>query len=1010
MTRIRIRLRWGGAEIVLLTGLLWLGRAAAGQSIPAISYDGQPVSAVDLIAAPGTNLTPLRRLVELRPHEPYSQAKAQASAAALRAAGRFTRVDLQITPEADGLRVSFLLQPVYYLGVITFPGAVYKFDYPQLLDVVNYPNEAPYDESRAQAANAALRGFFINDGYFLAQMSEHTGLDTSRKLANLVYDIDLGRRARFGTLEVTGPPPAEAKRIVGAVHSIRARVRGADIRAGKPYYPGHIQRASRRIQSYLGDHGWLANRIRLEKPHYDAETNRVPLHFEVELGPKVKIRVTGARIHKKTLKSLVPIYEEKSFDQELVEEGARNLVAYFQSKGYFDAAVQPKITKNLSEISLTYEVEHGNRHRVVSIRYLGNHHVDEDNLDPLVSVETAHLFSRGKFSQQLLSDSAKNLTTYYHNQGFETVRVAPKVTDVEPSLYITFQIAEGPQTIVNALNVVGIKTQSLAALSRGGLSLHAAQPFSPAAVAADRDRIVASYLNRGYPDVSFQATSSRTAKNRIDVTYTVREGPQANVRSVAVLGERHAKPAFVQRNAGIRAGAPLSQSAMLRAESALYGLGIFDWASVAPAHPVAEQNGTGAATAIADPPAGSKKTPAHSRDPAADVLIKVHESQRNSLTYGFGFLSTPRSGRISSGILALPGLPAIGLPSSFRVIEKNLISPEGSVAYSRKDILGRAETASVSALVSRLDQRLAFRYSDPQFHGPGWSSLATISAERTTQNPLFTARIGLGSLQFDHALNAAKTEHLQFRYSYSRTSLTNLLIQGFVPPGDQSVHSSTLSATFIRDTRDLPLDAHRGVFETLDLSLTPTVLGSSDNFARAFGQAAFYKQVKPWMVWANSVRLGVVQAFSGSHVPLSDRFFSGGADSLRGFPINGAGPQTTAFLCTRQNDPASCVEKVLVPTGGPQLFILNTEGRFPIPISFPSPIGKNLGGVIFYDGGNVYSRIGFSKFFSQYSNTVGLGLRYNTPVGPIRIDFGRNLNPPQGLKAFQVFVTLGQAF
>jgi outer membrane protein assembly factor BamA len=213
-----------------------------------------------------------------------------------------------------------------------------------------------------------------------------------------------------------------------------------------------------------------------------------------------------------------------------------------------------------------------------------------------------------------------------------------------------------------------------------------------------------------------------------------------------------------------------------------------------------------------------------------------------------------------------------------------------------------------------------------------------------------------------------------------------------------------LAASFIRDTRDKPLDAHRGFFQTLDLGISPKLMGSTDNFARFFGQTAYYRQMTPWLVWANDVRVGLVNSFSGSHVPISERFFSGGADSLRGFPLNGAGPQVQATLCSKANDPTTCTAKITAPSGGRQLFIINSEGRFPLPIY------KGLGGVLFYDGGNVYSNIGFSHFFSNYSNTVGVGLRYQTPVGPVRIDVGQNLNPVPGLKSTQVFITLGQSF
>ena len=86
------------------------------------------------------------------------------------------------------------------------------------------------------------------------------------------------------------------------------------------------------------------------------------------------------------------------------------------------------------------------------------------------------------------------------------------------------------------------------------------------------------------------------------------------------------------------------------------------------------------------------------------------------------------------------------------------------------------------------------------------------------------------------------------------------------------------------------------------------------------------------------------------------------------------------------------------------LAIWNSEARFPIPLK------EGLGGVIFYDGGNVYRNINFSQFTNNYSNSIGFGFRYKTPVGPIRIDIGRNLNPIPGIKATQYFVTVGQAF
>src|SRR5262249_1494461 len=145
------------------------------------------------------------------------------------------------------------------------------------------------------------------------------------------------------------------------------------------------------------------------------------------------------------------------------------------------------------------------------------------------------------------------------------------------------------------------------------------------------------------------------------------------------------------------------------------------------------------------------------------------------------------------------------------------------------------------------------------------------------------------------------------------------------------------------------------------------------------------------------------QPFAGSRVPISEKFFTGGGSTLRGFPLNGAGPQNTVPACVDPADPTTCAF-IRVPEGGTQLLILNSELRIPVPLK------KGLSFAMFYDGGNVFSPIGFHQFTQNYTNSVGLGFRYSTPVGPIRFDIGRNLNRISGIKATQIFITLGQAF
>jgi outer membrane protein assembly factor BamA len=949
-------------------------------------YEGLTVATVDLVAQPSVNVESFRPLVAQKASSLYSAEAVEKSVAALQATGKFPKVEVDVKPGAEGLRVTFLLEPIFYVGMIYFPGATGEFSYQRLFQVVNYSKQDPYEAGRAMQGENLLKRFFAQQGYFQAQVMLRTKADNPLKLMNLSYNVTLGKRAKFGNIQITGPQQNESKELGGALRSLRARLHGATVKEGKPYDPTRLQDATKFLQGFLGKQHHFANQVHLVAPVYDAESNKVAVHWEVTLGPSVLVQVTGAKLSLRTLHSLVPIYEENSFDQNLVEEGERNLVSYYQGKGYDDVKITPQTHNEPSQISLVYAVDLGERRRVTSVRISGNRHFSQDALAGQLTVQKAEFFSHGKFNNDLLNSSVKNLKAYYQNTGYADADVESHVAEHGRNVEVTFRIREGELTRVDSLNVIGNKTQPLEKLAPAGLNLKPGQPYSQARLTKDRSEIIAHYLDLGYPNATllWSVNPVPAEPHRVVVTYDIDEGPQVHISDVAFVGNTQTKLAVLERNTMVKAGEPLSEAKVLASESTLYNLGVFDAASVDPRTPITDQA-------------------------SEEMLVRVHEAKRNSLSYGFGLLYTPVAGSVSSGIVALPGLPTLGLPSSYRPFEKTVFSPLGSVELSRLNMFGRAETASVSTFLSVLDQRGSVSYADPQFRGLRWSSLLSVSAERSAQNPLFTARLGTASFQMERTLNTAKTKRVQLSYTFQRTTLTNLLIHDFIPPEDENVRSSMLAASFINDTRDKPLDAHRGVFETVNFGVSPQFLGSTDNFERFYGQAAIYRQIKPWVVWANSVRLGLVDSFAGSHVPISEKFFSGGADSLRGFPLNGAGPQIPAELCTTAN-PESCTYKITVPEGGRELFILNSEGRFPIPITFPSPIDRNLGAVIFYDGGNVYNTIGFRGFISNYSNTVGLGLRYQTPIGPVRIDVGHNLNPVPGLKSTNLFVTLGQSF
>jgi len=960
-----------------------VAQEAAG-AVPSISYEGQKVASVELAGRPNLNLRTMDRLIQQPINAPYRQQQVDATVAALKKSGEFQDVKVEVTPEANGLRVLFVLQPSLYFGVFQFSKAVSRFPYTRLLQAADYPHQEPYTEGRVEQAESNLLDFFHQIGYFSATVEPALHEDAARGVVNVEFLVKPGRHAKFGKITIEGVSQAQQQRLRSSVSSIWARIHGAYLKPGKSYSEKRLQNAMKYMQSRMAKQHYLAARIDLVSAKYNPRSNRADLLFHVTQGPQIEVKIIGAHVWGRTQKKLIPIYQENTVDPDLVFEGQQDLRAYFQSKGFFDAQVQSRIEHQPSGVTVIYQINKGKRGKVESIGFHGNHHFEDDDLESHIPVKTPRkifFWTHGRFSDQLVNKSVKAIEVMYQDAGYSKVSVTPSVTRDQGNIRVAFQVNEGQRDVVESLRIEGNNSIPESELTPKGLNLEPGKPYSQQLLNKDRDHIVAAYLDKGFLRMTFTAKTTQDKKNpqRIQVIYKIDEGPQVYTASLYPLGQQHTLPGLITKTANIKVGQPLSETALLQSESELYTLGeVFDWTSVDSRRPITDQN-------------------------QADVLVKVHEAKRNSITYGVGFEAAKRGGNVPGGTVAVPGLPPVGLPSNFKTSEQTFWGPRGSIEYTRRDFRGRAETITAGIFAARLDQRANAGWLVPRFWNSTWTSTLSASAERSSENPLFTSRLGRGGIQFQRYLDAAKTKSVYIRYNFSRTNLTNLLVPDLVLPTDRNVRLSTLTGSFIRDTRDNPLDAHRGIYESFQVDLNPSALGSNTNFARFLGQTAYYKSIfSQNVVWANSIRLGVEQAFAGAHIPLSETFFSGGGSTLRGFPLNGAGTQRTVPVCGNPADTSTC-SKITVPVGGPQLLILNTELRF------PTSLLSKLGGVAFYDGGNVFNSVGLGDIGS-YSNTVGVGVRYATPVGPIRFDIGRNLNPVSGVSPWQYFITLGQAF
>jgi outer membrane protein assembly complex protein YaeT len=276
---------------------------------------------------------------------------------------------------------------------------------------------------------------------------------------------------------------------------------------------------------------------------------------------------------------------------------------------------------------------------------------------------------------------------------------------------------------------------------------------------------------------------------------------------------------------------------------------------------------------------------------------------------------------------------------------------------------------------------LRFSLKEPYLFGKKLNTLFSFSLNKETLATFITDNIEF-SLQ--QQLNLPYDFSLSYFYRTSWIHTYELEPMGPFP-FDISLHLSEISAFLVRDKRDHKLDAGKGSFFSLSLTYSPRFLGSDLTYVSFFGQYSLFQTLHPGWVWASNYRIGLADAFDQVLIP-SKRFFAGGGDSVRGFQRDFVGPLDPFFL---------------TPEGGESLFVMNQELRF--------PVSKWLSAVAFYVAGNVYRELtDFNPLDLRHS--LGFGLRLNTPVALLRLDYGLNLFPREGERRGVFFLSIGQAF
>jgi len=997
------------------------------------AYVGRTVQSIELPAV--SDSARLLEMLPQKPGQPLDRDQVRESIRILFATGRFADIQAEVTPSGSAVVLTFTTSLNFFVGAIDVEGAPNHPNANQIVNASKFQLGELHTLDKLDRALQNIRQLMQENGYYRARVTAESTSNAATQQVNILFHITPGEPAHVGEVNIAG----HSNFSQGQVQDIARMHSGDRVTAARVTNSlQHLRKKFQKQQRVLAQ-------VSIAEQKYQPDSNAVDYTFLIEPGPVVVIYTQGFHVSRGVLKKQIPVYEENAVDDDLLNEGQRNLLDYLQSRGFFDASVEFQKETGPDALRVIYRINPGPVHNLVLIEISGNKYFSTKLLRPRLQILAASKFiSHGRYSGALLKNDVANLQALYISNGFRQVKIQTKVDDnyhhSDNHLAVHLQIEEGPQTIVDALHIAG--NQRIALKTFPELNTAAGQPYSELNLANDRESILNYYFNHGFSHATLEITTnpSSSQPNHEDVTFTIQEGEQFFVNQVMVAGLDHTRAYVVQREIQVAAGQPLSQGDLLDTQSKLYDLGIFSQVDTA------VQN-----------PEGS--------DPQKNVLVQVGEAKRYTFTYGVGL-------EFETGLPAGDNSPGGGTG----------VSPRVEFDITRLNVGGRDQTLTFQSHVGRLQQRGLISYEIPKlFNSDRFKLFYTAFYDNSLDVSTFTSQRLEGKIDLRQQIGKQQANHntsITYRFDYRRVKASSL-VSNFSPA---EFNLLSLPArvggpgfTLIRDKRDNPLESTKGQYFTLDTFAASSYVGSQADYGRALAQdSTYYAFGRPnhKFVFARSTTLGLEQVYSNTSVlppgacqivllvnscpsgisviPLPEVFFAGGGNSHRGFGLNQAGPR----------DPDSGF-----PVGGTALFVNSIELRFP-SVSLPY-LGEGFGFAIFHDMGNVFTAghdvvtglmrwhqpnpsqcLQFSPLtqatpynncvtsfdnsgYDYTSHAVGLGLRYKTPIGPLRFDFGYNLNPtayitgytfsappnsatpaflPERLGHFNFYFSIGQPF
>jgi outer membrane protein insertion porin family len=691
------------------------------------------------------------------------------------------------------------------------------------------------------------------------------------------------------------------------------------------------------------------------------------LTYDVHERPFIRqVHVEGnKKIDTEELEGMLHVRPTTILDPQKARQGIDEAKSAYEKKGYLDADIRYETTPvGENEVDVTFLVDEHEPVRIQHIEFEGNTQFDDGDLKKVMQTGERSILSpitgAGNLDREVLKTDTERLTAYYYENGFIDVRIdEPKIERQEDGLTVTIKIDEGDQYRFGKITTGGETLPEIEELQQGRFDAQEGEIFKPSLLRKDITALTEAYGDRSYAFVNVTpATNIDQADKRVDVTYTITRGPAVSIDRIEISGNTKTRDKVIRRELELEEQGQFSGTALRRSQDRLRRLGFFEDVNIT--------------TRKAD------------SEDKLDMIVDVREGNTGAFSAGAGISSGESflfNVRLSESNLFGRG-QALVFNADFGSIRRNI-----SLSFTEPYFLDTPLTVGVDLF----NWQLEFDQFTRGGTGGGIRTLYPFPAlglDVIHMGPLGEVSLLDTRLGVEYRIENAEISNV------ARSAATVLRAAA-----GTSLTSSIIPRIF-RDTRNNLLDPTSGSFQ--DFSIEIAGLGGDSDYINAQSRARWYIPV--WQIpklgpltFATGWNFGYGFGYGDEdELPLFERYFPGGINSLRGFEVRSLGPRVDVFEQGKGDNsncpfgPNSCGRLLRRDViGGSQQLVFNNELIFPIVQSL------GLKGVFFCDAGNAFlASQGID--FSGMRVSVGGGIRWLSPIGPLRIEYGAPLNAQSG--------------